>query len=237
MKAEIRKYEDFDAFEEVDDEGQYRVPVRWVVTEQKDNGKGVPVKARMCIRGDQELGKENIRADSPTAAKESLSLALIIAANEGFEVKAGDIKSAYLQGARLTRDIFVSPPSQVNGNGKLWKLKQAADDVIMAGNERFKIEVEDKLKDIFKFCKIEEGEFVYCGCRIRCKVDGTIEVDQDQYLNTIMPMMKASGEDDRELNEEEKKEARGKIGALLWVSLLTRQDLSFDVNILSSEVS
>ena len=56
----------------------------------------------MCIRGDQELGKENIRADSPTAAKESLSLALIIAANEGFEVKAGDIKSAYLQGARLT---------------------------------------------------------------------------------------------------------------------------------------
>ena len=52
-----------------------------------------------------------------------------------------------------------------------------------------------------------------------------------------MPMMKASGEDDRELNEEEKKEARGKIGALLWVSLLTRQDLSFDVNILSSEVS
>ena len=111
------------------------------------------------------------------------------------------------------------------------------DDVIMAGNERFKIEVEDKLKDLFKFSKIEEGEFVYCGCRIRCKVDGTIELDQDQYLNTIMPMMKASGEDDRELNEEEKKEARGKIGALLWVSLLTRPDLSFDVNVLSSEVS
>ena len=111
------------------------------------------------------------------------------------------------------------------------------DDVIMAGNERFKIEVEDKLKDIFKFSKIEEGEFVYCGCRIRCKDDGTIELDQDQYLNTITPMMKASGEDERELNEEEKKEARGKIGALLWVSLLTRPDLSFDVNILSSEVS
>ena len=286
MKAEIKKYEDFDAFEEVDDKGQYSVPVRWVVTEQKENGKGVPVKARMCIRGDQEIGKENIRADSPTAAKESLSLALIIAANEGFEVKAGDIKSAYLQGAKLTRDIFVRPPSQVDGNGKLWKLKQAAygildggrlfylkfvekmeelglhkihsdgamftyvkegklqglivvnvDDVIMAGNDKFKVEVEEKLKDMFRFSKIEEKEFVYCGCRIRCKDDGTIELDQDQYLDTLAPMNKVPGADDRELDEEEKKEARGKVGALLWVSLLTRPDLSFDVNILSSEVS
>ena len=49
------------------------------------------------------------------------------------------------------------------------------DDVIMAGNEKFKVEVEEKLKDMFRFSKIEEKEFVYCGCRIKCKDDGTIE--------------------------------------------------------------
>ena len=42
-------------------------------------------------------GKDNIRTDSPTASKEAIKLALVIAANEGFKVKSGDIKSAYLQ--------------------------------------------------------------------------------------------------------------------------------------------
>ena len=103
------------------------------MTEQKENGKGEPYKARMCIRGDKEIGKEHIRADSPTAAKESLALALIIAANEGFKVKSGDIKSAYLQGAKLTRDIFVRPPPQAKCDGKLWKLKQAAYGILDGG--------------------------------------------------------------------------------------------------------
>ena len=42
---------------------------------------------------------------------------------------------------------------------------------------------------------------------------------------------------DRNLSDKEKKDARGKIGALLWISLMTRPDLSFDVNLLSTEVS
>ena len=48
-----------------------------------------------------ERGKEKIRADAPTAAKDALKLALIIAANEGFKVKSGDIKSEFLQGAKV----------------------------------------------------------------------------------------------------------------------------------------
>ena len=67
----------------MDDKGQQRIPIRWVITEQKDDGKNQPFKARLCMRGDLEKGKENVRADSPTASKETLKLALIIAANEG----------------------------------------------------------------------------------------------------------------------------------------------------------
>ena len=48
---------------------------------------------------------------------------------------------------------------------------------------------------------------------------------------------KLEGDDERELSGKEKKLMRGKIGELLWVSLLTRPDLSFDVNILSSEIA
>jgi hypothetical protein len=111
MKSEILKFEKFEAFEEVDDQGQHRIPIRWVITEQKDDGKNQPFKARLCMRGDLEKGKENVRADSPTASKETLKLALIVAANEGFNVKAIDIKSAFLQGKSLERQIYVSPPA------------------------------------------------------------------------------------------------------------------------------
>ena len=80
MQAEIKKFRDFDAIEEVQDEGQFRIPIRWVVSEQKEDGKGQPYKARLCMRGDREKGKESIRSDSPTVAKESIKIALTVAA-------------------------------------------------------------------------------------------------------------------------------------------------------------
>ena len=106
MTSEISKFENFEAFEEVDDKGQNIIPIRWVITEQKDDGKNQPYKARLCMRGDLEQGKEQVRADSPTASKETRKLALIIAANEGFKVKSIGIKSAFLQGKALDRKIF-----------------------------------------------------------------------------------------------------------------------------------
>ena len=110
ISAEIDKYKSFNAIEEVEDEGQRCVPTKWVITDQKSSGKNEPYKARMCIRGDLEKGKEDVRSDSPTASKDAIKLALTIAANEGFKVKSGDIKSTYLQGELLNRKIYVKPP-------------------------------------------------------------------------------------------------------------------------------
>ena len=97
MQEEIKKYKDFEAVEEIN-KGQFRIHIRWVITEQKEDGKGVTFKARLCMCGDREKGKETIRANSPTVAKESIEIALTVAANEGFKVRSGDIKSACLQG-------------------------------------------------------------------------------------------------------------------------------------------
>ena len=46
-----------------------------------------------------------------------------------------------------------------------------------------------------------------------------------------------AGDDSDELSKEEIKTVRGKIGELLWITLMTRPDISFDVNVLSSEVA
>ena len=286
MQAKISKFKNFDAFTEVPDDGQYSIPIRWVVTEQKEDGKNQPYKARLCVRGDKEIGKEKIRSDSPTAAKESIKIAMIIAANEGFKIKCGDIKSAYLQGSDLEREVLVRPPVEADSEGKLWKLQRGAygmldggrlfylkleekmkelglhevhsdgavftyvkgstlhgfvatnvDDLLMVGDEVFEEEVTKKLQELFKFSKIEDKDFTYCGCKIAQQDDGSILLDQNKYIEELEQMERVDGDDDRALTAPEKKQARGKIGALLWISLITRPDLSFDVNVLSSEVA
>ena len=286
MESEINKFKDFEAVKEVRDEGQYRIPIRWVVTEKGDDGKGQRFKARLCMRGDKELDKELIRSDSPTVAKESIKIALTIAANEKFKIKCGDIKSAYLQGNDMDREIFVKPPEEAKAGNNLWQLVKGAygimdggrlfylklretlknlgmhevhsdgavfsyvkkgklhgliisnvDDLLMIGDEVFDLEVTENLREEFKFSKMEEGTFVYCGCKIKVNEDGTIDLDQSEYIDNLKKMEKAEGDDERELTGKEKTEARGKVGALLWISLITRPDISFDVNSLSCEVS
>ena len=147
IAAEISKYKSFQAFKEVEDQGQKSIPTRWVVTEQSTSGKKEPYKARLCIRGDLERGKENIRSDSPTASKEAIKLALIIAANEGFSVKSGDIKSAYLQGELMEREVFVKPPKEANVTGKLWLLLQGAYGIV-DGGRLFYLKLSEKLLEL-----------------------------------------------------------------------------------------
>ena len=133
IAREISKYKSFEAFKEVEDVGQKSIPTRWVITEQPEAGKGEPYKARLCMRGDLEHGKEDIRSDAPTASKEAIKLTLAIAANEGFTVKSGDIKSAYLQGGAMDRNIFVRPPKEANVKNKLWLLLQGAYGIVDGG--------------------------------------------------------------------------------------------------------
>ena len=52
------------------------------------------------------------------------------------------------------------------------------DDLLMIGNELFNNEVVEKLKGVFKYSKIENKSFIYCGCRITIGEDGCIDLDQ-----------------------------------------------------------
>ena len=146
MKSELEKFKAFDAYEEVEDKGQTSIPIRWVITRKPNDGKDQPVKARLCMRGDMEEGKGSIRADSPTAGKDTLKQAMLVAANEGFSVKSIDVKSAYLQGCNLQRDVFVRPPPEANCS-KLGRLKKAAYG-IMDGGRLFYTRLQKELKKL-----------------------------------------------------------------------------------------
>ena len=283
MKAEIAKFEKFSAFRKVVDEGQYAIKTRWVFSEDKENSKGCLLKARLCMRGDTELNTDTIRADSPTAHKDSIKLALAIAANENFEIISADIKSAFLQGKSLNRKVYVLPPSEANNNGKLWLLEKAAyglidgsrlfylelkgkleklgmkdvsgdpgmftmhkdgkltgivcshvDDLFMAGNVNFKSSVVEKLLKLFQFSKVERKKFKYLGCEVEKLNNGDITLND--YIEKIKEVEIPSGRNSHKVNETERKIIRRVVGELLWVSLMTRPNLSFEVNKLSSDI-
>ena len=286
MKDEIKKFADFDAFERVEDQGQYAISTRWVFTVPDDSSKGYNLKARLCMRGDREENIESIRADSPTVNKESLKLALAISANEGFDIINGDIKSAFLQGQALERSVLVKPPPEANDQGKLWLLKKGAyglidgsrlfylklkdtleklglksisgdqalfsfhknrklcgivclhsDDIFMAGNDMFKQFVIKQLSKSFKFSKIEENTFKYLGCEISKQSNGDITLNQTEYIGKIADVSVPDKLNSCDVNETERRVIRRVVGELLWVALMTRPDISFEVNSLSSNIS
>ena len=126
MADELKKWRSYGAYEEVLDEEQTRINTRWVVN-RKDihDGLKVDVKARLCLRGFQELEKP--RSDSPTVDRTSTRLLYAVAANENWPVVAIDVTSAFLQGEDLDRSIFVTPPTEANcPEGYIWKMIKPA---------------------------------------------------------------------------------------------------------------
>ena len=86
-------------------------------------------------------------------------------------------------------------------------------------------------------CSAKSNKIKYCGCNIRVTQDGSNELDQNDYIESLKELDVPDGDESDHLSKQEIKSVRGKIGELLWISLMTRPDLSFDVNALSTEVA
>ena len=107
-------------YDEVDDEKQSSISVRWVLTEKLIEGK-TQVKARLVARGFEDAGRDDVRKDSPTCGRENLRLLFALTSSCNWRINILDIKSAFLQGKSIERDVFIKPPKEANTN-KLWKL-------------------------------------------------------------------------------------------------------------------
>ena len=55
-----------------------------------------------------------------------MKLFLAISANDNFKLKSLDVTSAFLQGEKLDRDVYVIPPLEARKPGILWKLQKSA---------------------------------------------------------------------------------------------------------------
>ena len=121
-KKELENWTEFNVFTEVRDEGQEKLSHLWVISEKVEKGERM-VKARLVVRGFEEV--KVMQTDSPTGNKDSLRAALTITAMKRWRIKSLDVKSAYLQGEEIKREIYMDPPEEMKVEGMIWKLNKA----------------------------------------------------------------------------------------------------------------
>ena len=158
-EKELQSWEDFGTYVEVKDEGQDTLGLNWVLVEKIIDGK-LGVKARLCVRGDQERGND-VRTDSPTIHKINVKLFFLIAAMKNWKVKTSDVKCAFLQGSDLDRDVFVRPPKEKRINGVIWKMVKRAYGFTDA-SRGFYIELSETLIRLgCKQSKLDEALYLW----------------------------------------------------------------------------
>ncbi len=156
---ELLKWKNLEVYEEVEDEGQHpRVSTKWVCTEKEKGGQTV-TKARLVARGFEENDPQ-IRTDSPTCTKQSLRLLLCIIASKNWRLHTLDVRSAYLQGHPISRDLFLVPPKFAQTT-KLWKLKKCPYGLVDAGRQWY-LKIQQNLKDLGgKPLQLDPGVFIW----------------------------------------------------------------------------
>ena len=173
---ELRNWEENCVFSEVHNEGQEAISVRWIVTEKMKNG--IPhVKARLVARGFEEESSE-LRKDSPTCSKASLRILMAVASSKNWQCRSLDVKSAYLQGDKISRDIYLIPPPEFN-NGTLWKLHRTVYGLVDAARAWYLKVKQELVKIGFKVSEYDKGFFTYRRNEI---VEGIVCVHIDDFL-------------------------------------------------------
>ena len=117
---ELQKWIDEKVYEIVKDEGQYRISTTWVVNFKQTEDGGMKTKARLVARGYEEQLKA--RKDSPTCMTISTRMAISIISAIGWILNSMDVYAAFLQGKKINRYVYITPPKEAGQMGCLWKL-------------------------------------------------------------------------------------------------------------------
>ena len=133
-ESELENWRKNYVYEEVNDVGQPRIGVKWVLSEKLKDGKW-KIKARLVAKGYEDV--EKTRNDSPTCSKESVRIMLTIGAAKGWSCKSLDIKAAFLQGKPLEREVFLKPPSEFKKEGIIWRLNKCVYGLNQASRNWF----------------------------------------------------------------------------------------------------
>ena len=174
-RKEIGNWIENEVFEEVEWEGQKLISVRWIITE-KMKKDGMVVKARLVARGFEEEN-EDIIVESPTCGKEALRIALTVMLRMEWRCNTIDIKSAYLQGHRIERDVYLMPPQEFF-SGRIWRLKKTVYGLKDAARAWYETVKEELLTLGMKRSKYIPAMFVFM---LEDKLEGIVCIHVDDF--------------------------------------------------------
>ena len=165
----------FNTYEEVANNGQSTLTTRWVITNK--DGKA---KAQLVVRGFEE--DFIMLKDSPTVGKGAMRMILAVASSMKWMIKTTDIKSAFLQGKELDRDVYLRPPSESHTpKNMIWKLKHGLYG-LKDGARQFFISVKEELLKLgFKQCSLDPAIFYL---HKDGKLEGIICFHVDDFLHS-----------------------------------------------------
>ena len=110
------------------------------------------VRARLVARGYEE--QEEVISDSPTIDQVNIKILLAVAASKGWKVVSSDVKSAFLQGKEITRNVIMKPPPEANTpKGVLWKL-----NVALYGLDDASLQFHFKCKETFEKLDLKQSK-------------------------------------------------------------------------------
>ena len=112
-QAELQSWKDHNVYEVVPHTQQKCMSLRWVCSLKSTNDGSVKPKARLVARGFEEQ-TDNIEKESPTCAKDSLRVMISIINQNKWKLRSIDIKTAFLQGEAIDKNVYVRPPPEVN---------------------------------------------------------------------------------------------------------------------------
>ena len=109
-------------FEQIPYKNQRTISSKWVFTQKNIDGKST-VKARLVARGFEE-NSEGYRTDSPTCSKYALRTVMMTASVKRWRINSIDVASAFLQGNKIDREIYLRPPTDICSKDHVWRLKR-----------------------------------------------------------------------------------------------------------------
>lgn len=179
-QKEIRSWVENNVFEEEADTGQKSISLKWVCT-LKQTSDGILPKARLVARGFEDPDVENIEKDSPTCCKSSLRAVIAITIMNGWRLHSLDIKTAFLQGEKLDRQVYVRPPKEAESSmGKLWKLRKCVYGLSDASLQWYGRVKRFMLESGGKMTKCDPA--IFCWHDPANQLQGLIAVHVDDFL-------------------------------------------------------
>lgn len=138
------------------------VSLRWVLTNKPLDTGGTKKKARLVVRGYEDVDKDAIERRSPTISKESLKLLVSFLAANQFTPNKIDVKGAFLQSDSLDRVICVKPPKEAGCDSEtVWQLNKGVYGTGDAARCWFNT-LSSRAKECgFKECAMDACLYVY----------------------------------------------------------------------------